>query len=131
MRWAFLSMSAQPHLDEAVALKARWNEEYAAWKNGLSKKGWVQYRRALRKRLRGRAPRDVDTGEPIPRIPSGYNLFVKETYPKIRAENPTVDRKEHFRLTIQAWNSLQDSEKAVSIRICRIPPWMMYTRLSD
>lgn len=101
-----------------MALKARWNGEYAAWKNGLSRKGWVQFRRACRKRARGRAPRDVDTGEPIPRVLSGYNLFVKETYKKIREENPTADRKEHFRLTIQAWNSLHESEKAVSPEIC-------------
>jgi len=113
-QWRQLSQAEkQPYLDEAVALKAQWSEEYVAWKKSLSPKGWRQFRKAFRKRARSRVPRDVHTGEPIPRVLSGYNLFLKETYSKIQAENPTIHYKQHFMLTVQAWNSLTNSEKAI------------------
>lgn len=91
----------------------QYKKEYDSWKAKLSPTGWRQYRAARAKRLERKSMKDVDTGDKIHRVPSGFNLWVKEKVLQAKAQGSPMKAREVFRSAGHEWSSLSDSEKAV------------------
>lgn len=67
--------------------------------------------------------KDVETGDKINRVPSGFNLWVKEKVLQAKAQGSPIKAREVFRSAGHEWSSLSDSEKAVrTLPIPRFSP---------
>jgi hypothetical protein len=44
-----------------------------------------------------------ETKEVKPRLPNAYALFLKDTLPKVRAENKELSKNDHFKKVAELW----------------------------
>ncbi|KAF8326813.1 high mobility group box domain-containing protein [Cantharellus anzutake] len=109
-RWRSLSPAEKlPYEREFAQERERHILERDAWIKSLSPRGLRQYRAAVRKRHIKARPKD-QSGKPLKRAPSAYNIYSKEAIVKKR--KPGERASQYLAEIGQEWRHLSEAEKA-------------------